>query len=252
MKIGAINYFRNISKYTNAINVKYNPSPSFNGVSDVFSKQNKISKEEQIDFEIKEILQSAKQTDKTLQKSAGHFLLQLNTLLKIGKRKNFQGSFPFFDLHARRKTFSFSDIDDNFGIPPVVNIWEEGKLKTVFEIYSTEPMAAYHVTDYKENSVSEYNFVGKTNIGYYNKNDGGYIVKHYAAQDGFLQQQAQVKDGQAVLLAEMYYNYKNPEQSFFRENTSEGIVEYGFDKGKNFWSEQRIISQEEYDEKYGE
>ena len=251
MKVNAISYCKNISQSRNVKSSKYYPRPSFSGVFDVFKKQKQISEEQQIDINIKKYLESAKQTDKSLKKSAKCFSKQLNFLLLKGKRKNYKESFSFVDMHGKIKTFSFSDVDKNMNIPSAISKWEDGQLKTTFEISSDKPLT-YQITDYGKNAVCEYYFIKKTYLGYCNCDNDGQVIKQYASKNGFFQQRAKITNGRPILQTELYYDYKKPEESFCRENTSSGVVEYGYDKNKNFWSERRIISQEEYDEKYSE
>jgi len=249
MKVNAINSFSvNSTPKKPTLNFKNNsPKVSFSGLFDVFQREKETPQALKDDAEIKKAVKASINSDKVLKRCGRAFFEQLNLLLKEGHKKNYRGFMPYVDKNNARKNVTFSEFDENLKIPSVINIWENGKIKTVYEIYSVEPQSTYHLVDYKGDSQTEYNFIGDRNLGYYYFDKEGKVIKQYPSEHGFLQQYAtRIGEDEALLLSELYYDYDNPEKSYYRENTENGFIEYLFNKAKKMWYKNRVIPEEEY------
>lgn len=253
MKLSAINsYNKNFSpkkSYSNFPQTKYNTSNvTFNGLFDLFQKQKYSPEQKQLDREIKSAIKSTIGTDKILKHYGKAFYQQISSILKAGSEQGYSGYMPYTDINNKRKNVTFANINKELNIPSVINIWENGSIKTIYEIYSITPQSVYHITDYKDGSETQYDFIGDRYLGYIYHDYDGLLIKQFPSENGFLQQQIKkTNDEENPMVAEIYYDYKNPEQSYYRESTEKGFVEYTFDKNQNMWFENRILPKEEYE-----
>ena len=119
------------------------------------------------------------------------------------------------------------------------------KLKTVYEIESVLPQSIYTVTTYDDNRECFYRFINDRNLIFQSKDKDDIIVVQYPAENGFCQQQSKkVNEKDALLYYELYWDYKNPENSYFLQNTEGDAIRYGYDKKNKFWYEKEIIPYE--------
>ena len=244
MKINAINNFTNnrILKTAPNNSFRYYSQPSFEGVFDVFKKQPAQKSEEVSDSDnLNIMLKDAIRGDKILKSRGKYFLKTLNRLLKHGKKDNYKGHLQINDKNGTT-TVTFGDNDENLGVPSNVNIWQNGKLKTIYNIESVSPQSIYSVSTYEDDKESFFRFINDKNLCFQCVHNDGTIIAHFPAKDGFCQQISEkINDYGALLDYEINWNYKNPENSHIIANSETDAVKYGYDKKNKFWYQKRFI-----------
>ena len=248
MKINAVTPFRNtcVSRNNLKNNANYSMSPSFEGIFDVFKKQpvQKTVKQQESD-DINDILKSAINGDKGLKYAGKTFLKHLNILLKKGKEQDYKGHLYFTDKKLGKNLVTFGDIDNELQMPTNVNVWQNGKLKSVYEIECYTPQSIFTVTTYADNRESFFRFINDKCLCFQSLDNNDMFSMWYPAENGFCQQQSKkVNDKDALLYYELYWDYKNPENSYFLQNTNTDAIRYGYDKKQKFWYEKEIIPYE--------
>ena len=252
MKINNISLYKPFT--TQKIN-KNNPiknyqTQTFAGVFDVFKKQNDkpLTEEEIKSKNISQVFESAKRGYKSLQKSGKVFSKELNYLLRLGAGKDYKGGFPYLNREGKMSNVTFSEFDEELNVPTFVNLWTDGKPKSVYEIYLVKPQSLFHLTSFGEDSVTEFNFAGANLLEYLYKTNSGDAIMIYPSDDGFIQRYGkQINNNESFLMSELYYDKKHPEKSYYIENGETELTKYEFDKEKNLWIKTGTISQSDFD-----
>ena len=209
-----------------------------------FKKQPKeITPEQQASDDINDILSGAIKSDKVLKKFEFAFWAQLNDLLEMGKKGNYKGRFNYIDKESEQKNITYNDVDETMGIPTLINIWLNGKIKSVYEILSAEPEMDYVLTDINNDFETQYKFTGTQNQGDVRTYKNDIVIKQFRSSNGLYQQQLKkINEEEGFLCYELYWNQKEPEKSHFLHYGENGAILYGYDKKNKFWYEKGIIS----------
>jgi len=241
MKVNSINA---ITPYNKTVRAKNNTtfsnvsSPSFNGMFDLFQQQMPRTKEQEISEIISNYSKNCIRQDKITKNNGKWFFRELKVLLNNGARSNYKGAMPYVGTKDGQKNATYSDIDETLGVPALVNIWLNGQLNAVYEIFSLEPETTYHYTSYQKDCQSSYIIKGKTVLSHiYTDNDNN-VARQYPSDNGFVREEGiRTGEDEFLLLTKLYYDYKNPEESYYIENTPEGVKEYGYNKKQKMWLE---------------
>ena len=130
--------------------------------------------------------------------------------------------------------------------PEIINLWQNGRVKSYFEIFSTEPELTYTYTNIGDEVEKHYAIENGQVTSFYACDKNGEMVFHFSYGDSLKRQEAvRVNDNQAQIITELYYDMKNPENSYYKESAQDGIMEFRFDGKKNMWYFSRLITPEE-------
>ena len=236
MKINPISFFnpKNSFKTLNNKNV-YVSMPNFTG-SDTFQKR--IDKEDKICSNVikRYVKSEALKDDKTLRYDILPLNANLKTLLAIGKKLDYQSYRPTVRTPKDATSITFGTYDDELEAPSTINFWRDGKVVSCYDIYKLKPKMSYSNTKYENGTEKQYVIEDGKITSFFACDKDGEMVFHYIYDNGFKRQEAvRIKNNEALIMTELLYDTKNPENSYYKENTEEGILEYRFDKSKNMW-----------------
>lgn len=253
MKINAITFLNKNSLKLNPIkkNLKnpYMGQPSFKGIFDTFQKQDN-SEDRKTDNLIKNYLKyEAIKDDEILRKNVFVFNSNLKSFLKIGKKLNYNCYLTGDKTEKRATSVTFGEYDKNMNAPKIINFWKYGKLEAYYTIFELEPTMSYSYTTCNGDVQKEYVVEDNKMTSFFSVDKEGEMIFHFPYDNGFKRQEAiRTNENTAIIMTEMYYDYENPQQSYYKENNDEGIDEYGFDEIRNRWIYKQTIPKPEQTE----
>ena len=247
MKISPISFLstKNNFKTLTSKNA-YVSKPNFTG-SDSFQKR-KTDREDKVCSNVIKnyVKHEALKDDKTLRFDVLPFNTNLKTLLRIGKKINYQSYQPTVRTPKDATSITYGAYDDELKAPSTINFWRNGKVIAYFDIYKLEPKMSYSYTKYEDGVEKQYVIEDGKITSFFACDKKGEMVFHYVYDNGFKRQEAaRIKNNEALIITELLYDGKNPENSYYKENTDDGILEYKFDKSKNMWLLKNIIAKPE-------
>ena len=220
---------------------------NFKGEPDSFQKQEYSPEDIEADKEIKFFDSACCSSNKQIRKYENAYFNNLKKILKSGAKKDYKQMVSYTTLSDgfkfKTKRVTFSDVNEDSKVPQFANIWEDGNLKGVYEIFSTKPSLFYAITSYIDNGMIKCKCIDNRCIRYTFKNNNGLTFEQYPLKKGFLCCQIEDKpDGTKKFKNVLYHNNENPEQSYYTRYNDGIAYVYRYDEKEDFWLLEQIKS----------
>ncbi len=169
---------------------------------------------------------------------------EINSMLRVGADNFYEGSVEYNTEDGINITFG--EMNQELGIPKMINVWEGGQYAYTYDIFEKEPLK-YSVTVFADKLQTVMEGEGKELTRFLQYDRSNKIVKEYTlSPGGFRYLYGLKKNGDEVqILKRLYFDFEDIAGCIYAEATDDGIVMHCYDIENDLWEPKYLLEADE-------